>query len=73
VQFDVTNAKTAAASFSEAQKLGLAKFFWGAQSATSTVAIIDPKNGKVDATFYNDDQLSDYQKAIDAAIAALHK
>jgi len=64
----VTNAKTAAASEEQAQQLGLEKFFAAAKTATSTVAVIDPKSGKVFATFYNDDQLADYQKVIDAAL-----
>ncbi len=66
----MTNAKTAAASQEEAQKLGLEKFFDATKAATSTVGVIDPKTGKVYATFYNDDQIGDYQKVIDAAIKA---
>jgi thiol-disulfide isomerase/thioredoxin len=70
VQFNVTNAKTAAASQAEAQKLGLEKFYDAAKAATSTVAVIDPKDGKVNATFYNDSKIGDYQRAIDAALKA---
>jgi thiol-disulfide isomerase/thioredoxin len=70
VQFNVTNAKTAAASQAEAQKLGLEKFYDAAKAATSTVAVIDPKDGKVYATFYNDSKIGDYQRAIDAALKA---
>jgi thiol-disulfide isomerase/thioredoxin len=70
VQFDVTNAKTAAASQAEAQKLGLEKFYDAAKAATSTVAVIDPKDGKVDATFYNDSKIGDYERAINAALKA---
>jgi thiol-disulfide isomerase/thioredoxin len=73
VQFNMTNAKTAAASDQEAQKLGLEQFFSASESATSTVAVIDPKTGKVYATFYNDGQLGDYSKAIDEAIADEHR
>lgn len=73
VQFDMTNAKTAAASEQEAQKLGLDKFFWASEAATSTVAVIDPKTGRVYATLYNDAQLSDYSKAIDQAMAGEHR
>jgi thiol-disulfide isomerase/thioredoxin len=69
VQFNMTNANTAAASEQDAQKLGLDKFFQASESATSTVAVIDPKTGKVYATLYNDSQLGDYSKAIDEAIA----
>jgi thiol-disulfide isomerase/thioredoxin len=73
VQFDMTNAKTADASLSEAQKLGLEDFFKATESATSTVAVIDPKTGKVFATFYNDNQIADYQRAIDAVLASQRK
>ena len=70
VQFDVTNAKTAAASQALAQKLGLEKFYDAPKAATSTVAVIDPQNGKVYATFYNDGRVGDYERAIDAALKA---
>lgn len=70
VQFDVTNAKTAAASQAEAQKLGLEKFYNAAKAATSAVAVIDPKDGKIGATFYNDSSIGDYERAIDAALKA---
>ena len=36
------------------------------KAATSTVAVIDPQNGKVYATFYNDGSIGDYERAIDA-------
>jgi len=68
VQFDVTNATTAAASQAQAQKLGLAKFYDASKAATSTVAVIDPKDGKVYATFYNDNTSGDYKSVIDAAL-----
>ena len=70
VQFDVTNAKTAAASKALAQKLGLEKFYDASKAATSTIAVIDPQNGKVYATFYNDSRNDDYHRAIDAALKA---
>ena len=70
VQFDETNAKTAAASQAEAQKLGLEKFYDAAKTATSTVAVIEPMDGKVYATFYNDSTLGDYKMAIDDALKA---
>ncbi len=68
VEFDVTNGKTAAAAQARAQELGLAKFYDASKAATSTVAVIDPKDGKVYATFYNDGALADYRQAIDAAL-----
>ena len=64
VQFNVTNAKTAVASQALAQKLGLEKFYEATKSATSTVAVIDPQNGKIYASLYNDGNLEDYRKAI---------
>ena len=70
VQFDVTNAKTAAASKALAEKLGLEKFYDASKAATSTIAVIDPQNGKVYATFYNDNRNDEYHRAIDAALKA---
>jgi thiol-disulfide isomerase/thioredoxin len=70
VQFDVTNAKTAAAAQAEAQKLGLENFYAATKAATSTVAVIDPKTGKVLATFYNDDAIGDYEVALNDALKA---
>lgn len=70
VQFDETNGKTAAASQAEAQKLGLEKFYDAAKTATSTVAVIEPKDGKVYAIFYNDSTLGDYKMAINDALKA---
>ena len=64
IQFDVTNAKTAAVARAKAEKLGLAKFYNAVKAQTSTVAVINPKSGKVDATFYNDGNLKDYEGAI---------
>jgi len=70
VQFDVTSAKTAAASKALAQKLGLEKFYDATKAATSTIGLIDPKDGNVYATFYNDSRNDDYHRAIDAALKA---
>ncbi len=64
----MTNAKTAAASEAEARRLGLGTFYDTQKTATSTVAIIDPKDGKIFATFYNDSMPTDYQVAIDGAL-----
>ncbi len=73
VQFDVTNAKTAANSEAQAQKLGLEKFYNASKAATSTVAVIDPKNGKIYATLYNDGTLQDYKVAVNDALKAESK
>ena len=70
VQFDVTNAKAAAVSQEQAKALGLEKFYAATKTATSTVAVIDPKNGRVYSTFYNDNTVGDYESVIDAALKA---
>ena len=71
VQFVVTNAKTAAASQILARKLGLEGFYDATKAATSTVAVIDPQNGKIYATLYNDGSLRDYETAIGDVLSAL--
>ena len=73
VEFDVTNAKTAAAAQDQAQKLGLAKFFEATKAATSTVAIINPKDGAVIAELYDDTNAADYNAAIAKAETAMHE
>ncbi|HEX3346919.1 MAG TPA: thioredoxin domain-containing protein, partial [Acetobacteraceae bacterium] len=70
VQFDVTNGKTAAAAQVEAQSLGLEQFYNASKAATSTVAVIDPQDGKIYATLYNDGNIADYKLAIDNALKA---
>jgi thiol-disulfide isomerase/thioredoxin len=69
VQLDVTNAKTAAAAQELAKADGLGKFFDATKTATSTVAVVDPKTGAVIGQFYNDTNEADYDTAIDKAIA----
>lgn len=71
VQFVVTNAKTAAASQTLAEKLGLESFYEATKAATSTVAVIDPQNGKIYATLYNDADLADYEGAVNRVLTAL--
>ena len=73
VQFDLTNANTAATSQAEAQKLGLGKFYDASKAATSTVAVIDPKDGKIYATLYNDNSLEDYKRAVNEVLTAANK
>jgi thiol-disulfide isomerase/thioredoxin len=70
VEFNVTNATTAAAAHAQAMKLGLIKFYDVAKADTSTVAVIDPKNGKVYGTFYNDGNLKDYKVAVNDVLKA---
>ena len=71
VEFDVTNARTAAAAQQQAEWLGLAKFYDASKAATSMVAVIEPLDGKVVAAFYNDNSLGDYTGAVDTTLAAL--
>jgi thiol-disulfide isomerase/thioredoxin len=71
VQFVVTNAKTAAASQTLAERLGLERFYEATKAATSTVAVIDPQNGKIYATLYNDSNLGDYEGAVNRLLTAL--
>lgn len=71
VQFNVTNAKRAAASRALARRLGLAKFYQATKAATSTVAVIDPQTGKIYATFYNDSNRGDYDAAVNQVLRAL--
>jgi thiol-disulfide isomerase/thioredoxin len=73
VQFDLTNANTAATSQAGAQKLGLGKFYDASKAATSTVAVIDPKDGKIYATLYNDSCLEDYKRAVNEVLTAANK
>jgi thiol-disulfide isomerase/thioredoxin len=68
VQFVVTNAKTAAASETLAEKLGLEKFYEATKAATSTVAVIDPQSGRIYATLYNDSNLTDYEDAVNRVL-----
>ena len=71
VQFVVTNAKTAAASQTLAEGLGLERFYEATKAATSTVAVIDPQNGKIYATLYNDSNLADYEGAVNRVLREL--
>lgn len=71
VQFVVTNARTAAASKALAEKLGLESFYEATKAATSTVAVIDPRSGRIYATLYNDSNLADYEGAVDRVLTEL--
>ena len=66
----MTDAKTAAAAQARAKKLGLEKFYDAAKAATSTVAVINPQNGKIYATLYNDGSIKDYETPINEVLAA---
>jgi thiol-disulfide isomerase/thioredoxin len=66
VVFDVSNKKTTMESAAMAKKLGLTSFFNANKSATSTVAIIDPANGKILKKFVNNANASEYATVLDA-------
>ena len=71
VTFDVTDAQTAAAAEEKAKSLGLIKIYDADKTATSTVAVINPRNGAVEASLYNDNVAADYDKAIDRVVDEL--
>ena len=71
VQFNVTNAGTASASQALAHRLGLETFYQATKAATSTVAVMDPQNGKIYATLYNDSNLGDYEAAVNRVLGTL--
>jgi thiol-disulfide isomerase/thioredoxin len=72
VVFDVTDRQTTKASMQLAAKLGLSQFFEANKSQTSTVAIIDPSNGKVTKQFRNNADLSAYSSILDRSIAQMN-
>ncbi|GAC1541041.1 MAG: hypothetical protein NVS2B17_17960 [Candidatus Velthaea sp.] len=72
VEFDVTDAKTSAASAEKANHLGLSAFYEANKTATSTVAILNPNDGAVVAKFYNDSNSADYDRAIGRTRTQLH-
>jgi thiol-disulfide isomerase/thioredoxin len=73
VEFDVTDGKTSAAAAADAQRLGLGAFFEAKKTATSTVAVVNPKTGAIVATFYADSNAADYERAIDQTASELRK
>ena len=70
---DGSRDDTAAAAEAEAKKLGLEKFFEAEKAATSTVAVIDPRDGQVYAQLYNDDNINDYKVAVNGALGTVSK
>jgi hypothetical protein len=66
VVFDVSDKKNTMESAAMAKKLGLTGFFNANKSATSTVAIIDPANGKILKKFVNNANASEYATVLDA-------
>ncbi|GAC1590710.1 MAG: hypothetical protein NVS3B28_17900 [Candidatus Velthaea sp.] len=69
VAFDVTNAKTARGAAELAKRDGLFGFYNASKTATATVAVIDPKTGKIVAQFYDQTDLAAYVQAVDKALA----
>ncbi|GAC1581855.1 MAG: hypothetical protein NVS3B7_17090 [Candidatus Elarobacter sp.] len=73
VEFDVTDGKTSAAAAAQAKRLGLTGFFEANKTATSTVAIVNPKTGTIVAKLYADPTAGDYDAAIGRVAAQLRK
>jgi thiol-disulfide isomerase/thioredoxin len=73
VVFDVTDRTTTQAAEARAQQLGLAEFLASNKSQTSTVAIIDPKTGKILRQFRNNPNSKDYMAILDTEIAQMGK
>jgi thiol-disulfide isomerase/thioredoxin len=73
VEFDVTDGKRSAAAEADAKRLGLDAFFEAKKTATSTVAVFNPKTGAIVATFYADSNAADYERAIDQTASQLRK
>ncbi len=69
VVLDVTDRTTSQQSQQLAQKLGLSKYFEANKASTSTVAIIDPVNGKVLAQFQNNPNKESYTTVLNTALA----
>jgi len=69
VVLDVTDRSTSQQSQELAQKLGLGKYFEANKASTSTVAILDPANGKVLAQFQNNPNKASYTDVLNAALA----
>jgi thiol-disulfide isomerase/thioredoxin len=73
VVFDVSDRKTTEASAAKAQKLGLTSFFEANKSRTSTVGVIDPRNGQIVKQFFNNANAKDYTAAIETTTAQMKK
>jgi thiol-disulfide isomerase/thioredoxin len=71
VVFDVSDSKKTQASMKMAAKLGLTSFFNANKSKTSTVAIIDPANGKVTKQFQNNANATEYTNVLDRSLAQM--
>lgn len=73
VVLDVRDRESVSDSNKMAKKLGLAQFFNAHKAQTSTVAIIDPRTGKILKQFRNNADLIEYTTILDRAITDISK
>jgi thiol-disulfide isomerase/thioredoxin len=71
VVFDVTDRNTTAVAAAKARELGLSAFFEAHKAQTSTVAIIDPSNGRVIKQLRNNPNINAYSATLDAEVRRL--
>lgn len=73
VVLDVRDRESVGDSNRMASKLGLSQFFNAHKAQTSTVAIIDPRTGKILKQFRNNADLAEYTTILDRAITDISK
>lgn len=73
VVLDVRDRESVGESNRMAKKLGLSQFFNAHKAQTSTVAIIDPRTGKILKQFQNNADLVEYTTILDRAITDISK
>jgi thiol-disulfide isomerase/thioredoxin len=73
VVLDVRDRESVGDSNRMAKKLGLSQFFNAHKAQTSTVAIIDPRTGKILKQFRNNADLTEYTTILDRAITDISK
>jgi thiol-disulfide isomerase/thioredoxin len=71
VDFDVTDGKTSAVAAAAAKRLHLSWLYEHDKALPSTVSIIDPRNGRLIARFWNNTNEQDYVDAINVAFKDL--
>jgi thiol-disulfide isomerase/thioredoxin len=73
VILDVRDRESVGDSNRMARKLGLSQFFNAHKAQTSTVAIIDPRTGKILKQFRNNADVVEYTTILDRAIVDISK
>jgi thiol-disulfide isomerase/thioredoxin len=73
VMLDVSDRGTTKSAQTRAKQLGLSKFFQTNKAQTSLVAIINPATGEVIQELRGNDNLKDYQSALNQAIKQVKK